>query len=168
MAGCTFQEDDYIQPDEKDFPEMIEEQEEPVKFSKTIDGEQIELEIPNDWHYEELEEEENNTWIFSLKLYKDSSEDSVSLHYYRTFLGVCGTGLKAKDMTCNDGAVASIGYYDNSDIWTFISYSSSRKVAFWNEGLNAGDAEEFLEIAKTLQITESNETEEICSYPTND
>lgn len=59
----------------------------------------------------------------------DAKEEYIELGYH-SFWGVCGTGLTTETKTlAND--TASIGYYDGSDIWSFISYGGS------NEGIHA-------------------------------
>lgn len=123
-------------------------------YSKTIDNITIELNIPNDWHYEELpRNEENDFYKFALKLYKSDSNKNTILYYYHNPFGVCGTGRTDKKMYLNNGVEAGIGYYDNSEVWSDISfYSLNTNIALLNYGLVDNEAQEVLEFVKTINI----------------
>lgn len=129
-------------------------------YSKTIDNITIELNIPNDWHYEELpRNEENDFYKFALKLYKSDSNKNAILYYYHNQFGVCGTGRTDKKMYLNNGAEAGIGYYDNSKVWSDISfYPLNTNIAFLNGGLEDNEAQEVLDFVKTIRIIENEST----------
>ena len=51
-------------------------------YSKTIDNISIELSIPNNWHYEEIsQDEENDYYKFALKLYKNGNNGLLIVFY---------------------------------------------------------------------------------------
>lgn len=132
-------------------PAKVEE----YNYSKTIDNITIELNIPSDWHYEELpRNEENDFYKFALKLYKSDSDKNTILYYYHNQFGVCGTGRTNKKIILNNGIEANIGYYDNSKVWSDISfYQTNPNIAFINSGLEYIEAQEVLEFVKTLIIS---------------
>lgn len=129
-------------------------------YSKTIDNITIELNIPNDWHYEELpRNEENDFYKFALKLYKSDSNKNAILYYYHNQFGVCGTGRTDKKMYLNNGAEAGIGYYDNSKVWSDISfYPLNTNIAFLNGGLEGNEAQEVLDFVRTIRIIDNTST----------
>ena len=131
-----------------------------TNYSKTIDNITIELNIPNDWHYEELpRNEENDFYKFALKLYKGDSSKNTILYYYHNQFGVCGTGRTDKKMYLNNGAEAGIGYYDNSNVWSDISfYDLNPNVAFINYGLEESESQEVLDFVKTIRIIDNEST----------
>jgi len=131
-----------------------------TNYSKTIDNITIELNIPNDWHYEELpRNEENDFYKFALKLYKSDSSKNAILYYYHNQFGVCGTGRTNKKMYLNNGAEAGIGYYDNSKVWSDISfYPLNTNIAFLNGGLEGNEAQEVLDFVKTIRIIDNTST----------
>ena len=129
-------------------------------YSKTIDNITIELNIPSDWHYEELpRNEENDFYKFALKLYKSDSSKNTILYYYTDPFGVCGTGRTNKKIILNNGTEANIGYYDNSQAWSDISfYQINPNIAFVNSGLEDSEAQEVLEFIKTIKIIDNEST----------
>ena len=138
-------------------------QEEYKKYSKTIDEVILELNIPNEWNYEEIlpkkdskptvEGLELNNYKFALKIYKNSKEKNVILYVRNSPIGVCGTGLESKNIKLNNGENASADYYDGSKIWSFISFSKSNIMIFIsNNGLEESQANEVLDFFKTINI----------------
>lgn len=126
------------------------------KYSKTIENLKIELTIPNDWNYEEMpKNEENDFYKFALKLYKNNSEQYAVLYLYNNPFGVCGTARTEEDITLNNGKEATIGYYDGSKIWSDISfYNTNKNIAVINYNLTESEAQEVIEIIKTISIAE--------------
>ena len=129
-------------------------------YSKAIDNVTIELNIPDDWQYEELpRNEENDFYKFALKLYKSDNNKHTILYYYHNKFGVCGTGRTDKKMYLNNGTEADIGYYDNNKEWSDISfYSLNTNIALINYGLEASEAEEVLDFVKTIRIINNEST----------
>ena len=123
-------------------------------YSKTIDNINIELSIPNDWNYEEIpQNKENNSYKFALKLYKNEESKNAVLYFYNNPFGVCGTGRTTEKIYLNNGTEAVVGYYDNSENWSDVSfYKLNHNIALINCGLEGAEAQEVLEFIKTINI----------------
>lgn len=123
-------------------------------YSKIIDNINIELSIPNDWNYEETpQNEENNSYKFALKLYKNEESKNAVLYFYNNPFGVCGTGRTTEKIYLNNGTEAVVGYYDNSENWSDVSfYKLNHNIALINCGLEGAEAKEVLEFIKTINI----------------
>lgn len=128
------------------------------KYFTTIDNIKIELNIPNEWKYEELQrDKENDFYKYALKLYKNNVDQYAILYFYNNPFGVCGTGRTTENMILNNGEQASIGYYDGNKNWSDISfYSINKNVAIINYGLIDDDANAVIQYVKSINITESN------------
>ena len=123
-------------------------------YSKTIDNINIELSIPNDWNYEEVfQNKENNSYKFALKLYKKEKSKNAVLYFYNNPFGVCGTGRTTEKIYLNNGTEAVVGYYDNNENWSDVSfYKLNHNIALINCGLEGTEAKEVLEFIKTINI----------------
>lgn len=128
------------------------------KYSKIIDNVTLELNIPNEWKYKEVpKNEENDFYKYALKLYKNNEEQYAILYFYNDQFGVCGTGRTTEKITLNNGNEAIIGYYDGNKNWSDISfYNTNKNIAVLNHGLINADADEAIEIIKTINIIENN------------
>lgn len=137
-----------------------------VKYSKYIDNIKLELNIPNEWKYEELPKNEGNDFFkYALKLYKNNKEQYAMLYFYNNQFGVCGTGRTTEKLILNNNQEASIGYYDNDKSLQDISFNINKNIALVNNGLTYDEAEELLEIIKTVNITYNSITDfEILFY----
>ena len=124
------------------------------KYSKTINNVHLELNIPNEWKYKEVQKnEDESSYEYALKLYKNSEEQYAMLYIYNNQFGVCGTGRTSKNITLNNGNEATVGYYDGNKNWSDISfYSMNKNMAVINYGLIDNDAEEVIEFIKTINI----------------
>ena len=124
------------------------------QLCKTIDNISIELSIPNNWHYEEIsQDEENDYYKFALKLYKNEESKNAVLYFYNNPFGVCGTGRTTEKIYLNNGTEAVVGYYDNSENWSDVSfYKLNHNIALINCGLEGAEAKEVLEFIKTINI----------------
>lgn len=127
-------------------------------YSKKIDETIIELNIPNEWKYEEVpKDEENDFYKYALKIYKNNENQYAMLYFYNNQFGVCGTGRTSENMILNNGKEATIGYYDGNKNWSDISfYNTNKNIAFINYGLINTDAKEMLNFIKTINIIENN------------
>lgn len=125
-------------------------------YSKVIDNIKLELNIPSEWKYEEmLQNEENDFYKYALKIYKNSKEQYVMLYFYNKQFGVCGTGRTTENITLNNGEQASIGYYDGNKNWSDISfYNMNKNIAIINNGLIGDDADGVIQFIKTINITQ--------------
>jgi hypothetical protein len=128
------------------------------KYFTEIDNIKIELNIPNEWKYEEMQKDkENDFYKYALKLYKDNVNQYAILYFYNNPFGVCGTGRISKNIILNNGEQASIGYYDGNKNWSDISfYNLNKNVAIINNGLIDDDAEAVIQYVKSINITERN------------
>ena len=111
-------------------PTVISYDENNQKYSKIIDNSCIELNIPSEWKYEELQKDvENDFYKFALKLYKNNEEQYAVLYFYNNTFGVCGTGRSSEKITLDNGKEALIGYYDKNTNWSDISaYDMNNKL----------------------------------------
>lgn len=126
------------------------------KYSKIIDNIKLELNIPSEWKYKEIEKnDDNNFYKYALKLYKNSEKEYAILYFYNNQFSVCGTGRTSKNITLNNGKEATIGYYDGSENWSDISfYNMNQNIAVLNYDLINVDADEIIEFIKTINIIE--------------
>lgn len=121
--------------------------------TKTIDNDIFKMEIPNEWNYEELPQEEY--YKYALKLYMNDEDKSAILYYFNEIFTVCGTGRTTNKITLNNKAKATIGSYNGDKEWNDISfYDLNPNIAIINEGLENEEAEEVLEFVKTITIKE--------------
>ena len=130
----------------------VSKDDENQKYVNTIDNLTFELDILNNWHYEEIKSVDDS-YKFALKLYKDSQDKYAILYVYNNLFSVCGTGRTIKEITLNNGFLATIGFYGDP-VWSDISfYNLNPNIAFINNGLEEDDSKEFLEIVKTFNLT---------------
>ncbi len=129
------------------------------KYEKSIDNTMFKLDIPNDWNYEELEKnEENDFYKFALKIYKSNKDKYAVLYLYRQSFGVCGTGRTDEQIELNNGNKATIGYYNDNEVWQDISfYEQNDNIAIINYGLDINESKELLNFIKTIDINEEKE-----------
>lgn len=115
-------------------------------------GDYMDLLIPTDWVYE-LRTEVTEDYRGGVKVYPKNSEQYAEI-CFADFFGVCGTGLEVKNDTLNDGTELTIGYYDGSDNWTYVVFAKDdKKVVGWNYGLKGEEAEEVLEMIKSINLS---------------
>ena len=138
--------------------ETVDNQKDGKNYYREIDNIKLELNIPNEWNYEEiLQKEENDFYKYALKLYKNNENQYAMLYFYNNPFGVCGTGRTSKNIILNNGKEAIIGYYDENKNWTDISfYNINKNIAVMNYGLVNEDADEAIQFIKTINITENN------------
>lgn len=138
--------------------ETVDHEKNKQNYSKVVDNIKLELNIPNEWKYEELQKnEENASYKYALKLYKTDEDQYAMLYFYNNEFGVCGTGRTSENITLNNGEEANIGYYDENENWSDISfYNMNKNIAVINYGLINTDADEVIEFIKTINITENN------------
>lgn len=150
--------------------EIIENKKTKQNYTKTIDNITLEINIPNEWKYEELSQDDNNEFYkyalneesyleennefykYALKLYK-SQDNKYALLYFNIPFFVCGTLRTTKNITLDNGIKAVVGYYDGNTEWSDISfYELNSNIAIINYELESDEAEEFLDFVKTINI----------------
>ena len=138
--------------------ETVDNQKDGKNYYKEIDNIKLELNIPNNWNYEEItQNEENDFYKYALKLYKNNENQYAMLYFYNDPFGVCGTGRTSKNIILNNGKEATVGYYGENKNWADISfYDTNKNIAVMNYGLIDEDADEAIQFIKTLNITENN------------
>ena len=138
--------------------EILDNQKNEQKYYKEIDNIKLELDIPNEWNYEEIPpDEENNFYKYALKLYKNNENQYAILYLYNNQFGVCGTGRTSKSIVLNNGKEATIGYYDGNKNWSDVSfYNINKNIAVMNYGLIDNEADEAIQLIETINITENN------------
>lgn len=138
--------------------ETVDNQKDGKNYYKEIDNIKLELNIPNNWNYEEIpQNEENDFYKYALKLYKNNENQYAMLYFYNNPFGVCGTGRTSKNIILNNGKEATVGYYDENENWADISfYDTNKNIAVMNYGLIDEDADEAIQFIKTINITENN------------
>ena len=109
--------------------------------------------IPNEWQYEELPRDENNDFYqYALKLYKSDVNKNTILYFYNSPFTVCGTGRTTQNINLDNGKQGVVGYYGGAQ-WSDISfYELNPNIAFINNGLEGGEAEEDLDIVTSINI----------------
>ena len=129
-----------------------------VKVEK--DDRMLSLIIPEGWEYatyETLEHKELSdlAYTFFIEFWPEGrNEGSILLACDENF-GVCGTGLECKDVVIG-GHTCSMGIYDNSDAWSFITIDveSDTDYFIWNYAQDSWWNEygtEAMEILDTLE-----------------
>ena len=138
--------------------ETVDNQKDGKNYYKEIDNIKLELNIPNNWNYEEIpQNEENDFYKYALKLYKNNENQYAMLYFYNDPFGVCGTGRTSKNIILNNGKEATVGYYDGNKNWADISfYDINKNIAVMNYGLINEDADEAIQFIKTINIAENN------------
>ena len=122
-------------------------------YSKTIEDVTIEMNIPNEWKYEELPKNENNDFYkYALKLYKSEENKQAILYFYNNQFGACGTGRTTKNITLDNEKQAIIGYYGSKEWNDIYFYELNPNLAMMNNGLEGDEAEEVLDFVKTINI----------------
>ena len=94
--------------------ESKSEQQEGVRVTVKSSGGELSVELPEGWTYDLYPEG-------SISFYPEGvTEGAIELSYTSDF-GVCGTGLEEVEIELA-GDMARAGYYDGSDIWSFIVF----------------------------------------------
>lgn len=122
------------------------------KYSKTIGDTTIELDIPSDWNYKEMQVAETDNYNYALKLYKNDEEKYAMIYFYKEKFGVCGTERTSKNITLNNGNEAIVGYYAGDEVWKDIIIGTNKNIVVINQNLQKNEADEAIEIIKILNI----------------
>jgi len=100
-----------------------------LRKEKTVTCEGKEVSISLDyregWEYRVVEYDEAGG-AFGVCFRPAGKDGWVSLYYYRGF-GVCGTELKEKRITLENGLSGQMGIYEDNDNWSFIAFQNPYK-----------------------------------------
>ena len=79
----------------------------------------VSIPLLSGWDYQ-IEEYHADGMSYGVSFRPVGEEGWIDFHYW-PFFGVCGTGLETREF-----GNGSMGIYDGSDIWSFISYPASK------------------------------------------
>ncbi len=155
----------WIESAEKKKPELTQTVEFKADVDDNGDYSVCKFKIPSDWIYcvteaatflPDIETEQSSGLTASARVYpKDSKNESFSVNYYpNEDFAVCGTGLITNEITLINGLKATVGYYDSSTDWYFVTLPENRDFVFLNNGLTGENALTALEIIKTVEISD--------------
>lgn len=119
------------------------------------DDNYLNLTIPNDWEFESITDFANDMYKCGLKIYPRNSENYMSVYCTNRF-GVCGTGLKVEKINLDNGIEVEVGYYNGNENWEYAYFEDGEsKIVAWNSGLVGEDANDALEILKTVKYNKN-------------
>lgn len=75
--------------------------------------------LPSGWKYECVMTEDDPTGCITAILWADEDSGKLRIEYSEDGFSVCGTFLEEKSIDFN-GCPASQGFYDNSNVWSYI------------------------------------------------
>lgn len=104
---------------ETDIPNIVYG--EPIEYSYGTAC--IQMYLPETWEYE-IEEAVDEDTPFGINFRPEGEEGWLKLQYWPGMFGVCGTGLTTASLELRNGREGSVGYYDGSDIWSYIRFPS--------------------------------------------
>ncbi len=123
------------------------------KIAYLDDEQKISVQIPESWDYEKVSSDKEDI-IYEIHLYPETKnkEKYISLSKNKKAVGVCGTGLTTENIKLKNQKEATVGYYhgENSP-WEFIQIDNEEHLFSYNIGLSNEEAEEGIEIIKTIQ-----------------
>lgn len=127
------------------------------KYKKVVDGVSISFTKLDGWKYEELPATEE--YKFALKFYKSSKDKYATLYFYNTMSAACGTDRRVDTLNLNNGNKLNVGYSVVDNIWRDIVFSlNSKDIVIINHTLDKVEAENFLEMVKTFEVSRSGNT----------
>lgn len=113
----------------------------PVTWCDEEGAAAILVELPEGWTHGEVSEDYRR----GIEIRPEDGDSGVTLCYYPSMFGVCGTGLTEEKIELGDGVTAFVGYYDGGKNWSFVAFHGlERSFAATNEGLTGDAAEEAL------------------------
>lgn len=88
----------------------------------------ISISVPSNWKAElcPMDDDKIIYGMYGLHLIPEKAEKGFIEIVYNESFGVCGTGLEEKSITLA-GCNANMGTYDNSPIWSFISFKGDKE-----------------------------------------
>lgn len=91
-------------------------------FSASFGIANMAVSIPEGWAYEEIPYNDSSRSFGVAFWPREAQEGRIELQCYDQPFGVCGTGLEIVPGHTSSGREVSFGYYDGSDIWSYMSY----------------------------------------------
>lgn len=113
------------------------------------ENEDLFVDLLDGWQYE-ISEEESDRYEYAINFFRSDKSDKMTLYAYNDRFGVCGTGLEVKDITLDDGNTVSVGFYDGSQKWSYITFGND--IVMQNEGLSLEESNEALSMIKTIKF----------------
>lgn len=109
----------------------------------------ISIVLLDGWSYDYITET-SDVYYYALKFYKSSEDNKMMLYAYKDMFGVCGTELEIKEMELDNGNNVMIGYYGDSEKWTFINLGDN--VILQDNSLTLEESNEALSMIKAINI----------------
>lgn len=117
------------------------------------ENETIFIELLDGWKYE-VSGDSTERYDYAIKFFTTDSNKKMTLYKYKNGFSTCGTGLDVKDIILDDGNVVSAGFYDGSELWTFINFGNN--IVMQNEGLTLEESNEVLSMIKTIKFVKTH------------
>ena len=135
--------------------ETMEEPDETVQVEFACEDAVIVVQLPVDWQWE-TDEITEDAWAMGISFRPGTeTEGWLRLQYYPGLFAVCGTGLEEKEVTFDNGLTGRIGFYDGSEVWSFISfYPELQNIALTVDGADwvMGYEQQIFQILSTAKI----------------
>ena len=125
LSGCT------VSSDKKNSDSSVSyEVAENAKTAEYSDeNTDIKLELPQNWEYSKLPEDENNSELGGLEIKPSDDEDfTVRIKRRSNFVGICTTGVTVSDMNFNDNLSAKVYYeefQDSKSVWLMMVFDGT-------------------------------------------
>ena len=117
------------------------------------ENEDLFINLSDAWKYE-VSGDETEEYEYAINFLNLDTENKMTLYSYKNLFGVCGTGLETKEITLDDGNIASVGYYDGNERWTFINLGDN--IVIQNDGLTVETSNEALSMIKTMKYVKTH------------
>ena len=113
----------------------------------------IAVPLPDGWDYKINEHEGEPAGGQGITIFKSGDESRTAHIQYTDSFGVCGTGLETAEADFPSGEKATIGYYDGSKDWSFITFNDTAgEYVVTNTNFTGKDALEALEIIGQVKV----------------
>ena len=100
---------------------------------------------------------QNENIIKEVKYSKTIGDTTIELKIpngwnYKEKFGVCGTERISKNITLNNGNEVVVGYHSGDEVWRDILIDTNKNIVVINPNLSKKEANEAIEIIKTVNI----------------
>ncbi|MBQ8299055.1 MAG: hypothetical protein IJX99_04180 [Clostridia bacterium] len=117
------------------------------------ENEDLFIDLLNGWEYE-VSNEDADRYEYAINFLSPDAKNKMTLYAYKDRFGVCGTELEIKDIVLEDGNIASAGFYDGKDVWTFINFGND--LVMQNGNLTEEEAKDALSMIKTIKFVKTH------------